>query len=352
MNFSDREIKRYNRQLILPELGFEGQQKLKKASVLMIGAGGLGCPVLQYLAAAGLGKIGIIDNDVVDESNLHRQILYHFNDIGKNKALIAGEKIKKQNPFVKTETFQTRLIQTNASEIIKDYDVVIDGSDNFSTRYLVNDICVEHHKPWVFGSIFKFEGQVSVFNYQDGPVYRDLYPDAPAKDTVPNCAEIGVIGILPGIIGLFMANEAIKLICKIGTSLSGRLLVYDALESSINTYKIKIPEKPRANKQIKHVMSENVTNEIDLDTLNQWKEKEDFTLLDVREEWEFEDFNIGGINIPLNLLPMKLDTLSSAKKIVCCCNYGNKSKIAAKLIAESNPEIKVFSLKDGIGDEY
>lgn len=343
------EIKKYNRQLILSEIGFSGQEKLKNASILVIGAGGLGCPILQYLVAAGVGEIGIIDDDVVEESNLHRQVLFNHDDIGKNKAHTAAESLKKLNPFILLKIFDVRFSESNAKEIVPDYDLIIDGSDNFPTRYLVNDICLEFNKPWVFGSIYKFEGQVSVFNYKGGPLYRDVYPEIPIDNNILNCSEIGVLGILPGIIGLFMANEAVKLICEIGIPISGKLLVYDALGSSMNLYEIS-RNTPNSPKEIP--MSENNTSEIDLDTLNQWKEEEEFTLLDVREEWEFEDFNIGGINIPLNLLAVSLNKLSSANKIVCCCNYGNKSKVAAKIITEAYPLIKVYSLKDGIGDEY
>lgn len=238
------ELKRYNRQMILPELGLHGQEKLKAARVLMIGAGGLGCPVLQYLVAAGVGTIGIVDDDVVDISNLHRQILYAAADIGHPKALIAKQKLNQLNPFVELITYTERITLANAQQLITGFDVAIDGSDNFKTRYLVNDTCAALSKPLVFGSILKFEGQVSVFNHRSGPSYRDLFPEAPPENEVPNCAEIGVIGVLPGIIGTYMANEAIKLICGIGELLSGKLLTLNALDNSISIFKISAAPPP------------------------------------------------------------------------------------------------------------
>jgi adenylyltransferase/sulfurtransferase len=343
MDLNEAEKIRYNRQLILPELGLAGQKKLKDAKVLMIGAGGLGCPVLQYLAAAGVGQIGIIDHDVVDESNLHRQILYNHLNIGKNKALIAQEKLSLLNPLVKTNVYPFKLNDENASEIIQKYDLVIDGSDNFKTRYLVNDVCVSLKKPWVFGSIFKFEGQVAIFHPERANTYRDVYPEAPDENTVPNCAEIGVLGVLPGLIGLIMANEAIKFICDIGETLLGKLLVYDTLENDFKVYKLTRPKQQIAEKNLK--TDKNVATEVAFDDLEKLGK---YYLLDVREEWEFEDFNKGGTNIPLNLLPQKLQLLASEDTIVCCCNYGNKSKIAVKLIKDQYPDKEVYSVKNGI----
>src|ERR1035437_2494874 len=232
------EKRRYARHIILPEIGLEGQQKLKQAKVLVVGAGGLGCPVLQYLTAAGVGTLGIIDFDTVDESNLQRQVLYSTEDIGKHKAAIAKEKLEKQNPDINLVSHVAHLTSANALEIISQYDIVVDGSDNFATRYLVNDACVILNKVLVFGSIFKFEGQVSVFNYKGGPTYRCLYPEAPAEGDVPNCAEIGVLGVLPGIVGTLQANEVIKIITGIGDILSGKLLTLDALTMQFNTFTI------------------------------------------------------------------------------------------------------------------
>src|ERR1035437_5209301 len=221
------EINRYSRHIIMPEIGIEGQEKLKQAKVLVVGAGGLGCPVLQYLTAAGVGIIGIVDDDIVDETNLQRQVLYNKEETGKQKADVAAKKLKLQNQNVHLISHILHLTSANALEIISHYDLVIDGSDNFPTRYLVNDACVMLNKPLVFGSIFKFEGQVSVFNYKNGPTYRCLFPEPPIDS--PNCAEIGVLGVLPGIIGTLMANEALKIILGIGEILSGKLFVLDAL---------------------------------------------------------------------------------------------------------------------------
>ncbi|MEI6509301.1 MAG: HesA/MoeB/ThiF family protein, partial [Bacteroidota bacterium] len=227
------ELKRYNRHIILPEIGLEGQQKLKLAKVLVIGAGGLGCPLLQYLAAAGVGTIGVVDSDTVDESNLHRQILYSSNEVGKNKADIAAKKLSELNPFIKITPIVSYLNSENALQLFSDFDIIIDGSDNFATRYLVNDACVILNKPFVSGSIYKFQGQISVFNYHEGPTYRCLYPE---PGDIPNCAEVGVLGVLPGIVGCLMANETIKMIIGNGEVLSGKLLVFDSLTMQFNTF--------------------------------------------------------------------------------------------------------------------
>jgi molybdopterin/thiamine biosynthesis adenylyltransferase len=240
---SNQELKRYDRQIILEEMGIEGQEKLRNASVLVIGAGGLGCPLLSYLTGAGIGKIGVIDGDVLEESNLHRQVLYQHNDIGKNKAQAAAAQLGLLNPLVEIQAYPHHLNAQNAIEIILGYDLVVDGSDNFPTRYLVNDCCVALNKTLVFGSIFQFEGQVSVFNHKGGPDYRRCYPEAPAADEVPNCGESGVLGPLPGMIGSIMANEVIKIVCGFGVPLSGKLLILNALNYDMHIFK-KQPEKP------------------------------------------------------------------------------------------------------------
>ena len=247
---SKQELLRYSRQIILPELGLGGQQRLKEGSVLVIGAGGLGSPVLLYLTAAGIGRIGIVDFDVVDESNLQRQILYGQNDVGAAKAGKAKERLQEQNPGIIIETHDCMLTSANAMEIISRYALVIDGSDNLPTRYLVNDACVLTGKPLVYGAIFQFEGQVSVFNLPGekgnrGPNYRDLFPEPPPPEMVPSCAEGGVLGVLPGIIGSMQANEAIKILAGIGTTLSGRLLIFDSLDFSTRFLHIRPnPDNP------------------------------------------------------------------------------------------------------------
>jgi len=339
------EHKRYSRQTILPEIGIAGQLKMKSAKVLVIGAGGLGCVLLQYLAAAGIGEIGIIDDDKVDESNLHRQILYSVDDIGKAKVAIAKAKLNLLNPHVKISAFELRLTRDNAVRLFNDYDLVVDGSDNFETRYLVNDTCLELNKTLVFGSIFKFEGQVSVFNYLNGPNYRDVFPAPPGADEVPNCSEVGVLGVLPGIVGLYMANEVIKITCEIGEVLSGVLMTINVLENTTNYYKISKRArslKPPARNQF------NTPEEIDKQTLNRWiKDDDDLQIIDVRESYEFEEQNIGGINIPLYDLNERLKSFIESKKIVFVCATGQRSKIAVQL-SKSLSNVVVYSLKHGI----
>lgn len=330
-------MKRYDRQIILPEIGIVGQQKLGQASILVIGAGGLGCPLLMYLAGAGIGRIGLIDNDVVDESNLHRQVLYHMADIGKYKVDVAAARLALFNPDVRFSSYPIRLTSQNAAELIARYDLIIDGSDNFPTRYLVNDTCVVLKKALVFGSIFQFEGQVSVFNYNGGPDYRSIYPEPPLPDEVPNCAESGVIGPLPGIIGSLMANEAIKIICGFGEVLSGQLLIFNALNNTSRLLKFSHTATKRISK------TERV-EELSIDTLEQWKtEGIHYQLIDVREADEFEEYNIGGINIPLYRLNGHLTELSQHQKIVFCCSAGKRSRMAIQLL-KTQSGAELFSL--------
>lgn len=330
-------MKRYDRQIILPEIGIAGQQKLLNATVLVIGAGGLGCPLLLYLAGAGIGHIGIIDHDVVDESNLHRQILYHMADAGKQKADVAAAKLGLFNPDVQLKAYPFQLTTENAAELIGQYDLIVDGSDNFPTRYLVNDTCVALDKPLVFGSIFQFEGQVAVFNFKGGPDYRSLYPEPPMPDEVPNCGESGVIGTLPGITGSLMANEVLKMICGFGQVLSGKLLVFNALNNETSQFKFgnadvkQRPQVPGANltDQIDKIIEE----EIGLDVLSHWESsKIDYRLIDVREVYEYEEYNIGGTNMPLYELNDRVSELLPHQNIVFCCSVGTRSKMAAHLI--------------------
>jgi adenylyltransferase/sulfurtransferase len=342
------ELQRYNRQIILPEVGLQGQNLLKNARVLMIGAGGLGCPVLQYLAAAGVGKIGIIDHDVIDISNLHRQILYNNADVGKPKATVAKQKLEALNPYINLQAYQEKLTAENAESIIGEYDVIVDGSDNFTTRYLVNDTCVNLGKPLVFGSIFKFEGHVAVFNHHNGPNYRDVFPEPPADDEVPNCDEIGVIGVLPGIIGTYMANEAIKLICGIGELLSGKLLTLNALDNSVVVFSVvKQVSAPAKAAEVK--MEGTAINEVSMDLVNQWMEDDPdaIYLVDVRETYEYEDYNIGGVNIPLYELAEQVNSLPVNKKLVFCCQTGQRSKMAVHLLKPSYTG-EMYSVKNGI----
>ncbi|ATP55961.1 thiamine biosynthesis protein ThiF [Pedobacter ginsengisoli] len=336
------EMKRYNRQILLPEVGIEGQQKLKAAKVLVIGAGGLGCPVLLYLAAAGVGKIGVIDHDTVDESNLHRQILFNTTDVGKSKADTSVNKLQLLNPHIDFVSYPFKITLNNANSIVQDYDLVVDGSDNFPTRYLVNDTCVALNKPLVFGSIFKFEGQVSVFNYNGGTDYRSLFPEPPPADKVPNCDEGGVIGSLPGIIGSYMANETIKLICGFGELLSGKLLMVNVLDNS--SLILNIGKNVDVAAPVN--LSEKKYEVIDLETFEQLKISDpSLFLIDVREDFEFEEYNIGGYNFPLYELNDHWNSIPEDKKIVLCCTSGLRSKIAYNLLkAKTDTQIYILSL--------
>ncbi|MBB5437473.1 adenylyltransferase/sulfurtransferase [Pedobacter sp. AK017] len=340
--------KRYDRQVILPEIGLDGQQKLKNARVLVIGAGGLGCPLLLYLAAAGIGHMGIADHDVVDESNLQRQILYQMADIGGLKAEIAVNKLGLMNPDVDFRAYPFKLGMENAAELIAAYDLIIDGSDNFPTRYLVNDTCVALNKTLVFGSIFRFEGQVTVFNHKGGPDYRSLYPEPPAATEMPNCAEAGVIGTLPGITGTLMANEAIKIICGFGEVLSGKLLLFNALNNEMQVFGFG-----RHNVQNRRAVGQTGKmdvpalpgpQEISPGQLAEWKnENIAYQLIDVREAYEYEEYHIGGINIPLYELSQHIPALLQYEKIVFCCASGTRSKIALNLM-KNNHKAECYTL--------
>ncbi len=348
---NEQELKRYARHIILPKIGLAGQQKLKQAKVLVIGAGGLGCPVLQYLTAAGIGTIGIIDFDKVDESNLQRQVLYNTEDVGKYKAEVAKEKLSKQNPYIQLTAINYQLSSKNALDIISQYDIVVDGSDNFATRYLVNDACVILNKILVFGSIYKFDGQVSVFNYQNGPTYRCLYPEPPIDGEIANCAEVGVIGVLPGIIGTFQANEAIKIIIGIGETLSGKLLAFDALTMQFNTFDIIAnPENKKITKLIDYDFFCGTIKEISAVELKEKiKQKQDFQLIDVREANEYQIKNIGGLLIPLNTLQANLHKINKEKEVIVYCASGARSKKAVALLKE-NGFTNMYNLKNGLLD--
>jgi len=351
MKLNNEEKKRYARHLILPEIGLEGQQKLKQAKVLVIGAGGLGCPVLQYLTAAGIGTIGIIDFDKVDESNLQRQILYNTEDIGKYKAEVAKKKLAKQNPHIQLTAITSQLTANNALDIISQYDIVVDGSDNFATRYLVNDACIILNKILVFGSIYRFDGQVSVFNYKNGPTYRCLYPEPPNDGEMANCAEVGVIGVLPGIVGTLQANEVLKIVTEIGEILSGKLLMFDALTMQFNTFNITAnPENKKIDKLIDYAVFCGTTKEISADDLREKiRQQQDFQLIDVREESEYQLKNIGGVLIPLNALQNNLHKIDKEKETIVHCASGVRSKKAITILKE-NGFTKVYNLKNGLLD--
>jgi molybdopterin/thiamine biosynthesis adenylyltransferase/rhodanese-related sulfurtransferase len=346
------EFLRYGRHLIIPEVGLEGQRKLKSASVLIIGAGGLGSPLAFYLTAAGVGRIGIVDFDVVDLSNLQRQILHTTKDVGRSKLESAREKLESLNPNVKIETYEMRLTSENALDLIKEYDIVVDGTDNFPTRYLVNDACVFLKKPNVYGSIFRFEGQVSVFYADKGPCYRCLYKEPPPPGLVPSCAEGGVLGVLPGIIGTIQALETIKLILGIGEPLIGKLLLFDALRMKFRELKLrKDPECPVCgeNPTVKELIDyeafcgitpEQILHQSGLEiTPEELKEKlengEDIILIDVREPVEYEINRIEGSKlIPLSKLPEKVNELDQTREIVLYCKMGGRSARAVQLLRE------------------
>jgi sulfur-carrier protein adenylyltransferase/sulfurtransferase len=347
---SPQEQARYNKQIILPEIGLDGQEKLRAAKALVIGAGGLGCPVLQYLAAAGVGNIGIVDGDNVDISNLQRQVLYTADDIGHSKALVAERKLKALNPHIAIKTYPVFIDSKNALELIRDYDIIVDGSDNFAARYLVNDACIILNKPMVSGAIYKFEGQVSVYNYKGGPTYRCIFPEPPGADESPNCADIGVIAALPGIIGTIQANEAIKIITGIGEVLSGKLLVIDTLTMNSHIFHFRLNEANRNITQLRDATQhcELPVASISYEELQQlMKEEPNLQLIDVREREEHEAANIGGINIPLSILASSYHLIDPNVTTVLYCASGTRSNQSAKLLLQ-NGFTKAMHLKNGI----
>jgi molybdopterin/thiamine biosynthesis adenylyltransferase/rhodanese-related sulfurtransferase len=359
------EILRYSRHLIMPEVGMEGQQKLKAARVLCIGAGGLGSPLALYLAAAGVGTLGIVDFDVVDYTNLQRQIIHSTADVGRKKLDSAAEKLKAMNPFLNLETFETRLSSENALDLFRQYDIVADGTDNFPTRYLVNDACVLTGKPNVYGSIFRFEGQASVFATGQGPCYRCLYPEPPPPGLVPSCAEGGVLGILPGLVGVMQATEVIKLILGKGEPLIGRLLLVDALGMKFRELKLrKNPDcpacgtHPTITKLIDYdefcgIRGEEtpVTANVPEIQVEELKRKldagEDVFVLDVREPHEYQICNLGGYLIPLGDLPKRVHELDSSREIVAHCRSGVRSGKAVDFLRQAGFK-KVHNLAGGI----
>jgi sulfur-carrier protein adenylyltransferase/sulfurtransferase len=366
VDLSNEEIARYSRHLIMPEVALDGQKTLKQARVLTIGAGGLGSPLAMYLAAAGIGTIGIVDFDVVDESNLQRQIIHGTSDLGRPKLESAREKIEDINPNVSVETFGEPLSSENALEIFEDFDVIVDGTDNFPTRYLVNDASVLTGKPNVYGSIFRFEGQASVFYAEEGPCYRCLYPEPPPPGLVPSCAEGGVLGILPGAIGTIQATETVKLILGIGEPLIGRLLLYDALGMRFREMKLRKDPNcpvcgenptvtelidyqefcgiPQANAQAQaDEVPEITVQELEGRLRNGSK----VSVLDVREPHEYEVANIGARLIPLAELPERLVELDRDETLAVHCKSGGRSARAVKLLKEAGFQ-NVYNVRGGI----
>lgn len=359
---TNADLARYARHIILPEVGMEGQQKLKAARVLLVGAGGLGSPLALYLAAAGVGVLGIVDFDVVDASNLQRQIIHTTSDIGRGKLDSAAEKLAALNPGVKVVRHETRLSSANALHILKEYDVVADGTDNFPTRYLVNDACVLLGKPNVYGSVFRFEGQASVFATRGGPCYRCIYPEPPPPGMAPSCVEGGVLGILPGLVGVIQATETIKLILGKGESLIGRLLLVDALAMRFRELKLRknpecpvCGENPTVTRLIDYQQfcglgqeasqEKTMKNGIPQMSVQELKQRldagEDLMILDVREPYEYQIANIGGTLIPQSEVPRRLAEIDRNREIVVQCRSGGRSqRIAEFLAAQGYPDVK------------
>lgn len=349
-------MNRYNRHIILSEIGQIGQDKLNNAKVLVIGAGGLGCPILQYLAAAGIGTLGIVDFDVVDITNLQRQILFGMASIGQNKAQAAKQRLEDLNDSISIIAYQERLNHKNALDLFKQYDIIVDGTDNFETRYLINDACIITNKPLVFGAIYKFEGQVSVFNYQNGPTYRCLFPEAPEKNSVPNCSEIGVLGVLPGIIGTMQANEVLKIILGIGETLSGKLLCYNALNSQTMTLNIS-----KNNNEIEKVLKSKDSFTLKhteafceippkIVSIEDVLLQNNIQIIDVRETHETPKVEgITVISAPLSELNLHVNQLDATKDKYIFCQSGIRSKKAVSILQELNID-NCFSLKEGAPD--
>ncbi len=368
IQLAKEEYERYSRHLILPEVGLEGQKRLKAASVLCIGTGGLGSPLLLYLAAAGVGRIGIVDFDVVDSSNLQRQVIHGTSWVGKPKIESAKTRILEINPLCQVDLYETRFSSENALDIIKPYDIVVDGTDNFPTRYLVNDACVLLNKPNVYGSIFRFEGQATVFNYEGGPNYRDLYPEPPPPGMVPSCAEGGVLGVLCGIIGTIQATETVKIIIGQGRTLSGRLLLYNALEMTFRELKLRPnPVRPVIEKLIDYeqfcgipqakaeeAKQQMAITEMTVQELKQLLDSgaDDFVLVDVRNPHEYEIAKIpGAILVPLPDIEQgkgvdKVKELLNGHRLIAHCKMGGRSAKALGILKEAG--IEGTNVKGGI----
>ena len=363
---SKEEVLRYSRHLIMPEVGMEGQLKLKQARVLCIGTGGLGAPLGLYLAAAGVGQIGLVDFDVVDFTNLQRQVLFGTSDVGRPKITAAADRLRNLNPEIRIDAIEERLSSENALELFRDYDIIVDGTDNFPTRYLVNDACVLLGKPNVYGSIFRFEGQITVFGYPDGPCYRCLYPEPPPPGLVPSCAEGGVLGVLPGIVGTIQAAETLKLIIGKGQPLVGRLLLFDALGMKFRELKLrKNPDCPVCGENrtltklidyaefcgIRGEEAPSIVTNIPEITARELKARldrgDDIYVLDVREPHEYQICNIHGHLIPLGELPQRVHELDSSREIVAHCKSGKRSAQAVEFLQKAGFR-KISNLKGGI----
>ena len=365
-SLSNDEVLRYSRHLIMPEVGMEGQLRLKQAKVLCIGTGGLGAPLGLYLAAAGVGRIGLVDFDAVDFTNLQRQVLFGTSDVGRPKISAAADRLRNLNPEIQIDTFETHLTSENALDILKDYDIIVDGTDNFPTRYLVNDACVLLGKPNVYGSIFRFEGQATIFAYPGGPCYRCLYPEPPPPGLVPSCAEGGVLGVLPGIVGTIQACETLKLITGKGEPLIGRLLLFDALGMKFRELKLrKNPECPICGEHrtitklidyfefcgIRGEEAPSTVTNVPEITPKELKARldrgDDLFILDVREPHEYQICHLNGHLIPLGELSRRVNELDSSREIVVHCRSGKRSAEAVNFLQKAGFR-KISNLKGGI----
>jgi molybdopterin/thiamine biosynthesis adenylyltransferase/rhodanese-related sulfurtransferase len=356
--FSEEEQIRYSRHFVLPRFGPDAQLKLKKASVAVIGAGGLGSPVLLYLAAAGIGFIKIIDNDLVSLSNLQRQILFSMDDLNKSKAEIAASRITRLNPMIKIKAIRERIESANALKLLEDVDVVIDCTDNFPTRYLLNDACVLLDKPLVYGSVFRYEGQVGVFNYKKGINYRDFYPTPPDAGQIPNCEEGGVLGVLTGIIGSLQTNEAIKIITGISEPLAGKVLIFDS--DTLETTIVKIPDRNSRDTiktlinydefcNVSATKSTQPMKEVTVQELKAMMDsKADFQLIDVREPHEFDICNLDGELIPQGEIPNSVERVSKDKKVIIQCRSGARSGNMVQWLEKNHGFTNLYNLKGGI----
>ena len=363
---SPDELLRYSRHVVMPEVGVEGQLKLQQAKVLCVGAGGLGAPLSLYLAAAGVGRIGIVDFDAVDASNLQRQVLFSTNDIGRPKTEAAAARLRGLNPHIRIDAWQTRLTSENALDLLKEYDIVVDGTDNFPARYLVNDACVLLGKPNVYGSIFRFEGQVSVFGTPGGPCYRCVYPEPPPPGLVPSCAEGGVLGVLPGIVGAMQAAETLKLILATGDSLAGRLLLLDVLTMTFREMKLrKNPACPVCGEHrtvttlidytefcgLRGEETSSMAAKVPEITPRELKARldrgDDLFLLDVREPQEYRICHLNGRLIPLGEIPQRVGELDRSREMVVYCRSGKRSADAVEFLQRAGFQ-KIWNLKGGI----
>ena len=352
------EASRYARQIILAEIGAEGQQRLKDSKVLVVGAGGLGCPVLLYLAGAGVGTIGIIDNDIVDVSNLHRQILYSIADVGDLKVLAAKRRINLLNPDIIVHTVATTLNPDNVLSLLADYDIIVDATDNFGAKYLISDACIECEKPMVYASISQFEGQVSVFNYynrdtqQRGPCFRDLFETPPPPHLTQNCSEAGVLGVIPGLLGCFQANEVLKLILRAGEPLNGKLLSIDCLDNTFHLLSINKKDRSRPSAITLGAATTPAWRDRDWlspDTLHDWLATQaPFQLVDVRDVSEQKQDSLGGGLIPLKDIIKRQEELDTTGPIVFYCKSGVRSKAALLAVRSVNQEAELYSLEGGI----